>query len=449
MLFKKLNTTVFLSTFAILMVIFGIYLTLTSLLLPYNYEKYIEHQIEEFSDTIITQIKIGEYDEAMDLVRKSVSHNNFLIEIRRKEDNEVVYPDEAEVELYERVFDISTAEFYHTDPLDFEIDGLDYYMNIYVSLEAINVSRRALISIAPVLVFIFSLIAILLSLVYSRLLVQPVRKLHKKSQQIAELNFDNNIVIDRRDEIGELSLQLDVMSDRLKKTIDHLEDDVSRAENLERERRNYMSMISHELKTPLTKVRGLSECMLTNVGPYKDRDKYLAETIEVIDEMYELVNTILASSQLDNFNNIVNPEQLDLREFVIDYLNNNEFLYEERDISICNNLTDLVVDVDYTLFTRALGNVLENAIKYCDPGGKVVISNTENSISVSNSYDKVENLDFALLVKPFERSESSRSTTTGGHGLGLYIVSKTCNLHNFKLDVYGENLETVVKITFN
>ena len=131
------------------------------------------------------------------------------------------------------------------------------------------------------------------------LISRPLIKINKVAKKMANLTLTIYIEINGEDEIGELSNSLNLMNKNLKESFDKLErmnsqltEEIEKERKLEKERREFIATISHELKSPITIINGQLEGMIYNIGKYKDRDKYLKESYGVIQKMSELVQEI-------------------------------------------------------------------------------------------------------------------------------------------------------------
>ena len=162
---------------------------------------------------------------------------------------------------------------------------------------------------------------------------------------MANLDFDNIIEINGEDEIGELSNSLNLMNKNLKESFDKLErmnsqltEEIEMERKLEKERREFIATISHELKSPITIINGQLEGMIYNIGKYKDRDKYLKESYGVIQKMSELVQEILHLSERENGEfkyNFVNVNISRITNIIISEL---KYFIDEKNLTLKVNI---------------------------------------------------------------------------------------------------------------
>ena len=178
-------------------------------------------------------------------------------------------------------------------------------MHVYV--KPIDEATTIVSLFFPFAILVSLVMALLISTYYSRVVSKPLIKINEAAKKMAKLDFDNYIEVDGQDEISELSTSLNYMSKNLKETLEELErvnlkltEDIERERNIEKERREFIGVISHELKTPITVISGQLEGMIYGIGKYKDRDKYLKESFNVTQNMRELVQELLQLTEKEN-----------------------------------------------------------------------------------------------------------------------------------------------------
>ena len=186
--------------------------------------------------------------------------------------------------------------------------GSDTAYTLYVSprLEAENVAVRALGQMAPWLLLALLIFSLLCALVYSRYITRPIVRLSGIAGRMSELDFNWECPEQRRDEIGALGRSLNCMSRRLSTALSDLEEanhalrgEVEQERELDRQRMAFFSAASHELKTPVTILKGQLTGMLDGVGVYRDRDKYLLRSLQVTGRMENLIQEMLSISRME------------------------------------------------------------------------------------------------------------------------------------------------------
>ena len=266
--------------------------------------------------------------------------------------------------------------------------------------------------------------------IYKRILV-PLDKMRIATKKIADGNFDYEL--DEKDfvEIPFLYNDFEKMRIKLKEN----EEEKILSENAARE---LVSNISHDLKTPLTAIRGYVEGILDGVAssPQKVRD-YLTTIYNKTNDMTKLIDELLYYSRVSGNEFSYNFEKTNVKEFFDDYVKD---LYLELDtikinFSYSANVdTDTVIDIDREQIKRALNNIVANAVKYMDKKDPEIhfrVKETMDAINIriSDNGRGIDEKDLPHIFERFYRSDASRNTKLGGSGIGLSIVKKVIENH--------------------
>jgi len=266
--------------------------------------------------------------------------------------------------------------------------------------------------------------------IYKRILV-PLDKMRIATKKIADGNFDYEL--DEKDfvEIPFLYNDFEKMRIKLKEN----EEEKILSENAARE---LVSNISHDLKTPLTAIRGYVEGILDGVAssPQKVRD-YLTTIYNKTNDMTKLIDELLYYSRVSGNEFSYNFEKTNVKEFFDDYVKD---LYLELDtirinFSYSANVdADTVIDIDREQIKRALNNIVANAVKYMDKEDPEIhfrVKETMDAINIriSDNGRGIDEKDLPHIFERFYRSDSSRNSKLGGSGIGLSIVKKVIENH--------------------
>ena len=266
--------------------------------------------------------------------------------------------------------------------------------------------------------------------IYKRILV-PLDKMRIATKKIADGNFDYEL--DEKDfvEIPFLYNDFEKMRIKLKEN----EEEKILSENASRE---LVSNISHDLKTPLTAIRGYVEGILDGVAssPQKVRD-YLTTVYNKTNDMTKLIDELLYYSRVAGNEFSYNFEKTNVKEFFDDYVKD---LYLELDtikinFSYSANVdVDTVIDIDREQIKRALNNIVANAVKYMDkeePEIHFRVKETIDAINIriSDNGRGIDEKNLPHIFERFYRSDASRNTKLGGSGIGLSIVKKVIENH--------------------
>ncbi len=227
--------------------------------------------------------------------------------------------------------------------------------------------------------------------------------------------------------------------------------DITEIKNLEKVKSEFVSNISHELKTPITVLRGFTETLETEIA---DDKKFMVHALRKhITRLEYLVKDILTLSQLEDNKNIV-IEKVSLKETVEQSISLFEKQAQSKDIKIIKNIPgDIIIDGDGFLIIQALTNLLSNAIKFTENNGTIVVKlYKDEHKAYINIEDSGVGIPYHLRDKIFDRFfvvDKSRSRELGGTGLGLSIVKQIMETHKGSIE-YLENTPkgSVFKLSF-
>ena len=323
-------------------------------------------------------------------------------------------------------------------------DRSDVYA-LYVTphLEEENLAVRALIQMAPWLLLVLLVLSLLCAFIYSRYITRPIVRLSGIAKKMSELDFNWKCNEQRRDEIGTLGHSLDQMSQRLSAALEELE-----AAN--RALRAFFSAASHELKTPVTILKGQLSGMLEGIDVYQDRDKYLLRSLQVTGRMEHLIQEMLSISRMETGAATVKQESLELSALIERQLDFVKELIEHRGQRLAIQLNpEITVTGDASLLGKAIGNLLSNAILYSPDGAEIRvwcgIRRDKPAFTIENTGVHIQDDALPHLFEAFYRDEDSRNRSTGGSGLGLYLVRMILEKHHASCTI--ENTEDGVRAT--
>ena len=308
----------------------------------------------------------------------------------------------------------------------------------------------AFLKLFPLLLLLILGISALGAFLCSRVLVRPVLEISRISNRMAHLDMTWNCKVNRTDELGVLANSLNTMAKRLDAAMKELEnaneqlrEDMAHITELSRQRRDFFAAASHELKTPITILKGQIESMILGIGKYKDTGKVLPETLREVENMERLVKEILAISRIEMDGLAGKAEPVSLPDTLAKVTEALLPLAGERRIAVHSRLAgDTTVSGNASLLEKAIHNILSNAIRHSPEGAEVFIQLTSSALTVTNTGASIPEEDLPVLFTPFYRVEKSRNKSTGGSGLGLYLVRTILELHGFRYQL--ENTETGV-----
>lgn len=316
---------------------------------------------------------------------------------------------------------------------------------------------QALLRTAPWLAAVLFLFSLLCAFVYSRCISRPIVRLSRIAEQMEKLDFGWECGEARRDEIGALGRSLDRMARRLSETLEELtsanealQGEMERERERERQRTAFFSAASHELKTPVTILKGQLSGMIDGVDVYRDRDKYLLRSLAVTERMEHLIQEMLSISRMESGKESVRMESVDLSGLLARQLDGyRELLEQRRQTPAVSLAPGITVTGDAALLKKAVRNLLSNASLHSPEGARIRVwcgrLGEAPAFSVENTGAHIREEALAHLFEAFYREESSRSRSMGGSGLGLYLAQIIFKRHGARCMI--ENTDDGVKAT--
>ena len=335
----------------------------------------------------------------------------------------------------------------------------------YILLLAKNTNKESQVVLAlqktlPILSVAILLVSVIAAFFYTWYMTKPIKKISKLSKQMADMDFSGLCPTNRTDEIGVLSHSLNDLSKKLAAALSDLQEanqklqaDIDMERRLEKQRVEFFAAASHELKTPITIIKGQLQGMLYQVGRYKDRETYLAQSLEITDTLGKMVQELLTISRLDTPGYTCKKSNLNLSNLINDRLTAFEDLFMQKDLTVEQSISpEVYILGDMQLLQKALDNLLGNAAAYSEAGNQIIVKlweeNEKVNLTIENTGAHIPDEAISKLFEPFYRIDQSRNRQTGGTGLGLYIVKTILNLHEAKIEVTNTLQGVIVSTQF-
>lgn len=341
-------------------------------------------------------------------------------------------------------------------------NGNDLYMKTPVSAikESLKISNKVLMAVGFMSVVVSAIIASAVSRRFSK----PILELNGIAKGMANLDFSQKYIpSDSDDEINELGKSINLMSDKLKETIielkknnDELERDIKEKSKIDEMRTQFISDVSHELKTPIALIQGYAEGLVENVNNDDESRKYYAEVIlDEADKMDKLVKQLLELMKLEYGKREMNNKELDIVALVDQVIKKCDMMSKEENIDIqFKNEEPIIVFADDFYIEQVITNYITNAIKYSDQIEdkhyiKVDITEELNGyarISVYNTGKNLTDDEMKRIWGRFIKLDASRNRESGGTGIGLSFVKAIMNNYGNRIGV--QNREYGVEFYF-
>ncbi|PYG86833.1 signal transduction histidine kinase [Ruminiclostridium sufflavum DSM 19573] len=266
------------------------------------------------------------------------------------------------------------------------------------------------------------LIAILLVYVFSVKFTRPLKQINQAAKKIAGGEFSNRLVVNSKDEIGQLA-----------DSFNHMLDDL---QELEEMRRGFIANVSHELRTPMTSIRGFVEGILDGTIPPDRQRNYLFIVKDEAIRLSRLVSDLLDLAKMEAGEMNLNIKQFNINELIRICVIKLETLITSKNLEIEANfaIDNLFVTADKDSIERVIINLLHNAVKFSNENGKIILETVKNKekvlISVQDTGIGISEEDIKRIWDRFYKTDKSRGKDKTGTGLGLAIVKNIINEHN-------------------
>ena len=280
--------------------------------------------------------------------------------------------------------------------------------------------------------FVVLMISFMASSITTMRQIQPIREMAKATRRYAEGDFDIRMNdYGRDDELGELAASFNNMAENLQQT--------------ERQRREFIANISHELKTPMTTIAGYTDGILDGTIPPENERQYLQIISDESRRLSRLVRRMLDVSQLQAMDPLREGKHFDICESMRRVLISMERKITDRNLDVEADIPEepILVLGDKDMITQVIYNLLENATKFATEGSTLYLGVTtidgKARVTVRNVGDTIPAEELPLLFERFHKSDKSRSEDKDGYGLGLYIVKTILEQHKEKISVTSED----------
>ncbi len=270
-------------------------------------------------------------------------------------------------------------------------------------------------------------VVILTNLIISRLITKPVQELTATAIKISSGDLESRAHVEGKSELAELGQTFNMM--------------VSRLQNIDKQRSEFVSDASHELKTPLASMKILVESLLyqDNVDE-KIYKEFLSDINGEIDRLNSLITDLLLISKMNNDILKINVEKVRFADFVKKSVSSLTPIAEQRGVSVnFHIMDDIEIECDPLKLRQAVNNLVDNAIKYSRNGGRVDITikryGPEVHLIIQDDGMGMSEDHLEHIFERFYRVDKARARVTGGTGLGLHIVRKISLMHGGRVEV--------------
>lgn len=288
-----------------------------------------------------------------------------------------------------------------------------------------------------------ALLISLLMFFVSHRFTKPLLQLTELAKKMSELNFDVSYQVRSRDEIGELGNSINTLSEKLERTISELKSannelqvDIERKTQADEIRKEFLSNVTHELKTPIALIQGYAEGLKDNISESaEDREFYCDVIIDEAGRMNTMVKKLLTLNQLEFGNTPIELERFDLTELIHSVLNATDILAKQKNVTVHFEQTAPVyVWADEYMIEEVLTNYISNAFHHVSGVNiievKLIPVEKGVRVAVFNTGETIPEEELDKLWIKFYKVDKARTREYGGTGIGLSIVKAIMEAHN-------------------
>ena len=301
--------------------------------------------------------------------------------------------------------------------------GEQHKLVLDIPLQPLDEAKAVMIDIYPLACLICIGFSFLLSMLFSHIVVKPIRRVQRVVREMAELKPDARISEADGGAFADMSRDINSMYEELHSTIVDLENQIHAFSDSENQKISFLRNVSHELKTPLSAANALIEGIIYDIPPYcNEREKYLGECQTLLQKAITLTKESLnlspvyhEKSQKVNLKNLVETE---FRPYKV--------ILKSRQIRYTVDVPDdIEMKTAQNLFSKVLSNVFSNAANYTDPGGLVRIRYTKGELLIENTCTPLTKDELKTVMKPMQSGKKKHPLS---NGLGLFIVEQSLGL---------------------
>lgn len=341
----------------------------------------------------------------------------------------------------------------YTEAMDYEENNIKYkifispmkdttgetiYIFAMTSLQPVDEAVQMIQDYYAYVILFVLLLIVLVSFYYSKKIAKPLLQINETTNKMANLDFSETIPVTSKDEIGTLSDNINTLSNTLHSYINQLQQDIEKEKQLETTRKEFISGVSHELKTPLSIMKSCISILEDGVASHK-RDYYFKAMAKEVDKMDMLIVDMLDLAKFES-----GTFKMEMGVFYIDQVI--EYICEQLALEITNKQLHVHKQLSHTKVVanqhrieQVITNFITNAIRYTPENNRILISTMEENdrikVCVENKGAHIAQEHLEKIWDRFYRGDMSRQRSKGGTGLGLAISKNILELHGVQYGV--------------
>lgn len=311
-------------------------------------------------------------------------------------------------------------------------NGEKFILFLNKSIPNIDRKNSEVVKFSFITVIIVAIYSAIIISIFNKKIIDEIAKINKAVNEMAKGNLDVKLDKERQDEFGELSRNLSEMGQSL--------------DQIEQSRRNFVSNVSHDLRSPMTSISAYINGILDGTIPEDRWTHYLGVVSDETKRMIKLINNVLDLSRIQSGKYELKIEKVDLNSIILSMVDSYEQKIHDKNIRIDLNFVEgYNVFCDEILISRVVSNLIDNAIKFSAYGSKITIQTNfkkpKINFSITNSGSYIEPDKLKFIWGRFNKLDDSRNLDKNSSGIGLAIVKEIMASHDEPIYVYSDENE--------
>ena len=324
--------------------------------------------------------------------------------------------------------------------------GQTVAVKLLADVAPVTQAKLATLQVLPYTMLGSLLVALVFSYIYSRFVTRPIRQMAAVTTTMQRLEKDAQYPVNSSDEIGVLGRNINELYQNLWQTIRSLEHENKRITQLEKEKIAFLRAASHELKTPLAALRIMLENMQLNIGEYKNRDQYLAESVAQVDRLAAMVNDVLRSGSVAE-QALCQEKRLRIDKLIAEVVDDYTLLAKTRGMTFTIDAHPTTIRANRDMMRHVISNLVSNAVRHGDTGSVIKITCDQHELAIENACKPLTKQQLQHVFDPFYRSSDGTKQHTDSSGIGLYTVKMLLGTKGLDYDFtpHGRGMRFVVR----
>ena len=319
-------------------------------------------------------------------------------------------------------------------------------VKLLADVAPVTQAKLATLHVLPYTMLGSLLVALVFSYIYSRFVTRPIRQMAAVTTTMQRLEKGAHYPVSSSDEIGVLGRNINELYQNLWQTIRSLEHENKRITQLEKEKIAFLRAASHELKTPLAALRIMLENMQLNIGEYKNRDQYLAESVAQVDRLAAMVNDVLRSGSAAE-QALRQEKRLRIDKLVAEVVADYTLLAKTRGMTFTVDAHPTTIRANRDMMRHVISNLVSNAVRHGDAGSVITITCSQRELAIENACKPLTTQQLQHVFDPFYRTSGSTKQHFDSSGIGLYTVKMLLDAKGLDYDFapHGQGMWFVVR----